>query len=526
MNKLFQQFELLNARVEPLLAELLQAVRNHQAPSEGAVNSAMPLLSGMLNTMTRIREEMKPHLPPHKLPARNASVDEHRAAWLSAISKSHARARRLLQRVVSIQAATPHYAEAIAPFLDQARTLLDSLPEEPSQPFGEDLTAYQLVVDVCAAGPELSETLLDRLENTCQFLPRAAYIGLLCRKYTLPQPPAPAEEATPEAQDAPDGETEAASAAEPVAEPADDPVAAPEPAAAPADEPAAEPEPVAVPADDPAAGPEPAAAASIAAHASIPQPDTTLPPELEGVEYLQPAMPLKAPKLPSEQKLMEVFYATSPVMEKLLQKLTYLGLMDLDMLLAYLPEYPREGVEHAVKLLISRGYVATYQYGQRTILCFTEQMKACLKKKSLRDALKRVITDWHPEELYLAAFVNMPLIAFRQHLEQVDQLRYFLRHLWLDEVNLKLLYTSNWHFAAGFLITLTIYEDTSLDLQLVPAAVLAATPSLPGMGVICYAAKLPPMEGVRDELHHCLTPAGLHRWHDGAWDLFSPAGKR
>ena len=495
MKELFGQYTLLCAQAESVLKELTRLVAGHYPLPESLCGDATVLLTGLQNTYKNIRQGMAQHLGTN-MPARNADLPTLQAAWEAHVGEKHRAARVTLADVLRIRTDLPRYAGALAPLQEEAARLLATLPDDPDTPELPDLAAYELLAAGCRAGQHMDDRLLARIEDSADLLPRQVVFGLLRGCYALTPEETPAEEAA-SVPDAPDP-AEAAPIPE-AAEPVPDAPAAPDP--------------ISMPADD-----GPASTVIL-----LPE-EELITTGVGGQLFLHPISTIPAVKLPSEKKLLEVLRASDPVLSSLIGRLCFTGLMDLRTLHQDLSEWPAEAVDRALVQLEKKGYIAIYGWQGRIILCFTPLMKDCLLKKSLAEAVRRATKIRQLPFVSFPAAQDMPLDDFLARLTQVDLHDDFVRLLRRDTVNLDRIPTSDFIAERNqFAINLSRPDGTSQELLLVSAQELATLPVPERKGVICAAATPPDMPGVTDGCRFCLTPAGLHRWHDGAWDLFSPA---
>lgn len=477
-------------------------------------------LTGLLHSYHSICAQLTARVDPRLLPPERSSVPEYQAAWEEAVVASHAQARALLEEICQVTAASPRYAEAAAPLLARAHELLDSLPEQPDATFSDDLSAFALFADACHAGASPTSELLTRLENCGDLLPRPVIFGLLLHQYSLPAPLVsddPLEDlALPE--DLPPAEglgipddpesiaDEPATEDEPVTE--DVPIIVDEPAAE--DEPVTEDNPI--PVDEPLIEPAPFTE------------DEPLPVIVvsEDDPMLHPIEPLQPIKLPSEQKLAELYQITHPVMATLLDKLAFFGLMDMAQIQFYAPSLPQESISHALNLLISRGYLTAYELQERLVFCFTPQMDDCIRKASLAEVLRQ-LTGWKKltPPSFLAAD-DVPREDLLQHLQRSDLLQSFLGKLRKNALALRLLPSSYIDDQLDIFLRLKRPGYPLTPLLFVTADEFSATPASESMGVICQSDDPPDMTGVADEMHFCFCSSCLLQWRGGHWINLTP----
>lgn len=474
----FLQFETLCASCEPVLELLLQTVRERRIPDTALIRQGAELLDGIGSTVQAIRDELQSLSGESSLPTTVAAITEYvKARSLSAL-RDRDQVRRLAEDTLRIHSDDPYYAQAFAPLAAQARTVLDALRRTPEASLPADPAVFELLVTLCQASQPLSGSMLLRAEESGKNLPRPVLIGLLNGKYRLDAPTA-----------------ESASVVTPVSVIVPEPVVTPEPVIPPA--PAPIPEAAAKPVPDPV----------------VAEPETPV----EPVRYIHPIRPIQPPRLPTEQALEEVFQETSPVMARLLDKLAFLGMMDTAHLHAYLQRYPTDAIDRAVSLLELRGYIATYAWQGRAIICFTEQMKACLQRRSLHETLRRLMRGRPLLRILRTALQDMPQDAFLQHLQRVDLHHAFITALRKHPDLLTLLPASGFTEEAGFSMTLRLDGMPDQTLALIRSTMLAGAVPVRDMGLIACADALPAMDGVTDECRFCLTPSGLHQYRGGSW---------
>lgn len=456
----FLQFETLCASCEPVLELLLQTVRERRVPDTALIRQGAELLDSFGSTVQAIRDELPSLSGESSLPPTVAAITEYvKARSLSAL-RDRDQVRRLAEDTLRIHSDDPYYAQAFAPLAAQARTVLDALRRTPEASLPADPAVFELLVTLCQASQSLSGSMLLRAEESGKNLPRPVLIGLLNGKYRL-------------------------------------------------DAPTAEPLPV-IP---PAPAPIPEAAAEPVPDPVVAEPETPA----EPVRYIHPIRPIQPPRLPTEQALEEVFQETSPVMARLLDKLAFLGMMDTAHLHAYLQRYPTDAIDRAVSLLELRGYIATYAWQGRAIICFTEQMKACLQRRSLHETLRRLMRGRPLVRILRTALQDMPQDAFLQHLQRVDLHHAFITALRKHPDLLTLLPASGFTEEAGFSMTLRLDGMPDQTLALTRSTMLAGAVPVRDMGLIACADALPAMDGVTDECRFCLTPSGLHQYRGGSW---------
>ena len=288
----------------------------------------------------------------------------------------------------------------------------------------------------------------------------------------------------------------------------------------PAEEPEATDEPEATVEPEPADEPEPLLAAD---HVTGPDPVLVLEPEdAEDDTFLHPIEPLHPLKIPSEQKLEELFHITHPVMATLLNKLTFFGMMDLQQISAYTPTVPPDSLQQTLNMLVSRGYLAGYDIDGRVLYCFTPQTDACFRKPALAATIRYML---HKDKLPMPSFVaddEVPRDDFMQRLQQVDMLQAFLSDLRTNPTALGLLPSSFINEQLEIFLLLTLPGQNGVSLVFLPASELATAPLPEKMGAICHSDALPDMEGVGDEMHFCFTAHKLYQWKNGSWVCLTP----
>lgn len=430
--------------------------------------------------------------------------------------------RDVLEEFIRVYSDEQKYLDAIETYIQNAQGLLADMDSAESQTQSPDVSTFQLFLDGMKADLNSDEDLYDWILDNSGFSPRIVK-GLHDNKYYVR-----ATETT--SNTISDARTEEFP---PVVETLNHPISAEVPAEittpAEASESASESE---VEDDD---GIETLTldefvkkvakgARATSKIAASPETDvsTAESKEAEDVEYLHPINPIKAAKLPSDQKLRELINRTGDVFRFLIEKLVFTGLMDEQYVFEAMAQRPkpltREQCVESFALLERRGLLCTYEFDGRNILCFTDLMETCLNKSGLSTMLKRIYRLKNLGKIYITGKQNMPVSQFAPHMVQVDQYIRAIDMLDADEETAAKLKAFSWNYEKRyFLINLVLEDGDTLPLHMVAMDDFSSFLPDDGEGVICCADELPDINEVPDRFHYCLTPKGLFHWSDGQW---------
>jgi len=244
------------------------------------------------------------------------------------------------------------------------------------------------------------------------------------------------------------------------------------------------------------------------------------------VEYIHPINPIPSVKLPSEQKLRDLITQTGGIFGFLVDELVFSGLMDenrvFDAFSKLSKPRTREQCIKALTLIERKGFLCTYSYNGRNILCFTKLMESCLQKPSLSSLLKRLNNQKKIGKMSFTGKEDMPLDQFTRHLGMADLFTRTIEKLYNDKESAERLETVSWSKERNyFLADLKQDDGSKLPLHIVDVDEFAECVPADGEGVFCCAEELPDMSRTEDQLHYCLTEEGLFHWSSERWEAIT-----
>lgn len=527
MKALFDRFLSLSEKAEGLLAEIMSIVRETKVPTQAVCDDLSKTLADMRETYADIRAKIPANVLEMELPEGEATVMEYQAAWENSLEQQQLAVRGVLEEFLRVYSDEPRYMDAIAPALGEAKALLDAFNAEADT--SVDVEPYRLFLEGIEGDLD-DDNLIYRLEDGLDIskFSQKAYTGLLQKKYkirtaershefvddavggdveekeTVPAAASFSEsvEITGEKEESPDSTEEIASEEETsmqgeftkgIASAAEEP----DKAVAKKNNPAAiteEPE----------------------------NPETATQQETTDQVYIHPINPIKPVKMPSDQKLRDLVRMTASVLGYLIDKLVFAGMIDETRVFNAMGSMDkpisRTSCIEALALLERKGYICTYKYDGRNILCFTDLMRSCLQKTGTSQKLRQLLRLKKIGTLDVIGLQDMPLDMFIYHLSQVDIYSFALDRLNEDKDSIALLQTSTWHIDRHyFTVNLSREGMPDLPLRVTSAVDFTSTEIDEGRGLFCYSEKLPDMSGVEDDLHYCLTSAGLSQWKKHEW---------
>lgn len=559
MEKMFARYESLRGQAEERLSVLLQTVRDGKLVSADSSHELSQALSELREEHLQIFQALREKLPEDECPSAAASMCELRHEWESSAARRLEASRAVLDDILRLVSDEEKYMLALAPLRDEAQRLRDGL-EEPADGIA-DLSHFTLVLEAVHGNPLDDAQLRERIEDGLDLYPHRLVSGLLNKKYrlasleheesddgghadTLRSAPENAgvtdsEADAPEtdhadgadglnADDALEVGTECQRGMDHTMQAASDGAS---PATASAGESFTESK-AGRSADDvdgcvtaTAQRDESPTSESTQTEANEAESDT----KGEEIETINPVHAIPAPKLPSEQKLMQLIREVDGMLFYIIDRLTFLGLEDKE---AALYEFggdkspsddDRSFMNAALDKLESKGYIATYAYQGREILCCTQQLAECLNKPSLVAKIKATSHIKYIRLPHKVAVQDMPLADFIDKLGKSDThlriwhalrvcngLRYMFRFC-------------HWNHSTGY-FTIEIKQENgeAIRLRNVRADEFAGCALAEDEGAICASDVLPEMAGVTDSCHYCICGRNAYRWDGEHWQALLP----
>lgn len=489
MKELFERYEQKSLEVEKVLEKSIELVRERKSPNEDLCDEIGAALGELRSVYTEITKKL-PECAAGVTVPEGASAKELEAIWQETVASKHNSLKAVLSEFIRVYSDEDRYMEAIQDQLDEAGDLLSQL--EKDEKICPDVSSYVIFLECVKQDLDENEKLSNMLEDEgIEGFKSRAISGLQKKKYYIRDeeavPDEPAEPETSEEMEEP-AESEASKESE-------EPVASEEP------EVAEEPETPAV------EEPEPAE---------------------DEVEYIHPIKPIRSLKVPSEQKFEELLKKTGALFMYLVDNLGFLGLMDKAYVVDHFSEISQMSTERTTELLDyleDKGYLCSYEYEGRTILCFTQLMCNCLEKKSLQNLIKRRFDVKSVRHWIIYGIQDFVKKEFVEHLRLVD-----LHIEYIDKLNeipdaLDMLEQTRWDNSMERYKSIwrhTSSEDPSKTLEtemvIVSPDEMLTKEAEPGDSMICYSAELPAFKkSVEHTFYMCLTDDGLYCMLDGEW---------
>jgi len=326
MRKLFDQFEELSVKAQELLEKGIGQMRDGFAPDPDLCQDITTALSSLRAAYDDIRRELPEHILAEELPEGDLPVRAYEEAWNNSVLSQKKAVRDVLEEFIRVYSDEKKYMDAIEVYIRDAKDLLSDMDSAEAQTQSPDVSTFQLFLDGVSADLSSDEELYDRLLDSSAFSPRIVK-GLHDNKYYI-------RVAETSSDNQMDEETEELP---PIVEPRNEHAEADAPAEIPAS------------AEEPEAVPESGAEDNDGIETLTPEEfvekyvngvdasseEATSPKENEqstedseeDEEFLHPINPIKAAKLPSDQKLRELISRTGDVFRFLIDKLVFTGLM-------------------------------------------------------------------------------------------------------------------------------------------------------------------------------------------------------
>ncbi len=567
MRKLFDQFKETSFRAQTLLEKGIDQIRDGYAPDSDICLDITNTLSALRSMYDEIRLVLPSKILAAEMPEGDRTIREYEETWQNSVVNRKKAVCDILEEFLRVWSDEKKYMEALSTHLENAKTILQNISDTEPTAALPDISVFKLFLDGVKADLRQEEDLYEEILDRTEFNGRIVR-GLHEDKYYIKAMETPGT-ADGTGADVPLLDQKAADAmqAEAVASPepiVNDP--SPEqgtekcetddhgaekvsqedsahPTEAAIQEKTDEGEPARL--DEQKGAGEPAhrneqKEAGEPAHldeqkeagkpthrdeqkeAGEPAHQDEQDDQPEAVAFIHPRTPIKHMKLPSDPKFRDLIQNVHFVLGFLLDKLSFTGLLDEayfthDMLDKLPIPVTKEGCRNSVALLERKGYISVYEYEGRNIICFTEMMAECIKKKSLSDLLKRLLHIRKIKEIILCAQQDMSLELFSNHLALSEQYWHVLDRLNEDAESLAVLQTCSWdHTKRRFIINLSREGQNDFPLLMVSPEEFPVTEGSPEQGVFTYEEELPDLIA-DDDGHYCLTPKGLFNWKDGQW---------
>lgn len=520
MKKLFDQFEQLSTEAQALLEKAIRQMRDGIAPTSSLCQEITSVLSSLRTAYDDIRRALPEHVLSEEMPEGELPVCEYEKAWKNSVVNRKKAVRDVLDEFIRVYSDEKKYMDAIKAYIREAKEILTSMDSAEAQASSLDISTFQLFLTGVKADLCSDEELYDRLLDSSVFSPRIVK-GLHENKYYIRE--ADADNVSDAPCDEFIAKTEPVSVSE-ISETSDTAVVSPksqaEHLASEAQE-EAETETLTPEEFVKKYAPD-AITATMDTDSLHEDSDQTAGGAEDSGKYLHPIKPIAVGDLPSKQKLRELIRRYGKALGVLVDKLVFTGLMDETQAFNILTKVPkpltREQCIDAFAYLERKGFLCTYTYNGRNILCFTDLMDSCLQKPSLVSILKQLLHIDRVGKIYITGKQNMPLDMFSKHMVMVDLYFSYYDLCSEDEESRKLLKSTTWNQEKHYFLTnLTIENETTLPLRIVSVEEFDAFIPEDGEGVFCSADVLPVMSNTADDFHYCLTPNGLFHWSEEHW---------
>lgn len=515
MKSLFERFEQLSKQAQELLEKGIQLMREGYAPDISLCQDISTALNSLQSVYDDIRKELPAQILETEMPTGALSVIEYEEVWKNSVICQKKAVRDVLDEFIRVCSDDYRYMDAIIPHIDVAKGLIKQIETVKESVPSFDISTYRLFLDGVKADLSRDVDLYDQLLDCSTFSARIVK-GLSEDKYYIKEATDDNGVDVPvssplEIQDGADTSDTGSRSNDLM------PVNKTE----------------AVNKDKSKENMRDSSSqeelldegsttdATIREESSHHQAnnDNT---DGSAEELIHPINPIKPTKLPSDQKLRELIIRTGTVFSFLIDKLVFTGLMDEETVFKAAANMKRpltrEQCVDIISLLERKGIICTYAFESRNILCFTALMDSCLQKPSLASTLKRLLNIKKIGRIFITGEQDMPLTKFKHHLAMVDQYHQAIDMLAEDEESAAKLETATWerekHY---FLMNLSIDEDEKLPLRIVSAEEFSDAIPADGEGLFCSSDILPPISGVEDSRHYCLTSHALFQWKDNNW---------
>ena len=503
IEKVFLDFEQCATETKRILQEMLTLISEGRVPAQESVRDLDESIVTLQNKYNSIYQSALSQLEPDEMPSADSSADLYVEAVRNSktlrYKKQLEEAKTCLIRFLAVRSKVIVYSNALAPYQGNATDLLDSLRS------GFDMETLEERV----AGPRAFLTALEYhdkdsdegialCEAVDSLLDSRVGKGIVAGKYYIDTDAESkiiekmSTDVTNSVPEAP--ESEAPNGSEPrIADESAEQNAVGS---------------IVVPEEN-----------EIQSGSNIPEDTDSVDKQ---VEYIHPINPIPSAKLPSEQKLRDLIIRTGGIFVFLVDELVFSGLMDenrvFDAFSKLSKPLTREQCIEALALIERKGFLCTYSYKGRNILCFTKLMESCLEKSSLSSLLKRLNSQKKIGKMTFTGAQDVPLDQFTQHLDMADLCAYIADMLYNDKESADKLETLSWNKEQNYFLADLVQDDGSkLPLRIVSFDGFAECVPADGEGVFCCTDELPDMSKTDDPLHYCLTGEGLFCWTGEEW---------
>ncbi len=238
---------------------------------------------------------------------------------------------------------------------------------------------------------------------------------------------------------------------------------------------------------------------------------------------IHPIKPIPKLREPSNARFDDVLRTTNKLFVLLHDKLTFLGLMDESDVIKAMErrDYSADKTIELLNYLENKGYLCTYEYEGRNIICFTELMWSCLHKTSLQNLIKRRFEIDNIQQCIMYGIQDMQKDLFVSHLKKADQYTFFIDKLNRCSAFTDLLPTSRWNEEKLCYCIIYPFKDPETGnsresvLTLFSSKEYVEREVLAGDSLICYSEDLPLLDNINDDAFYmCLTEDGLYFIND------------
>lgn len=248
--------------------------------------------------------------------------------------------------------------------------------------------------------------------------------------------------------------------------------------------------------------------------------------------FLHPIKPIPKLKDPSNARFDDVLSTTNKLFGFLHDNLTFLGLLDESYVISEMEtrDYSADKTIELLNYLENKGYLCTYEYKGRNIICFTELMWSCLNKASLQNLIRRRFKNIEEvKQCNIYGGNDMEKAFFVWHLAQVDLYIPFINQLRTNSAFTDLLPSTRWNDEED--VYKLEYPYTNPDtgaseesyLVLMSHEDYVSKEVQPGDALICYSKELPMLENIEAKAFYmCLTDEGLYFINDdNEWEALA-----
>lgn len=423
MKKLFERFEKQSQDLEIILEKSIGLVRERKNLNEDLCKEIGSALKGLRSVYDEITMKLPEKVGGITVPE-GASVKEIEAMWQESVSAKQGELKEVLSEFIRVYSDDAKYQEAIEEQLTMAKNLLIILEkEEKADP---DVSSYARFLEYVKADLDKDEELADKLDDEgIEGFSDRAIKGLRRKKYYIREDGEASKEPSADSESEQDEQVDESSVSEDTDNETKEKAAS------------------SIVEDD---------------EESEATEDST-----EPVEYLHPKKPIIAAKVPSEQKFDDLLKKTDRLFGFLYDNLTFIGLLDKERAIAHMDEHDILNSERSEELLDymeSKGFICTYEYDGREILCATELLYECLAKKSFQSLMKRRLDLKDGKNCILYGVQDFEKKPFEEHLRLANLYIDFVDKLNENEVYSNFLPKARWDKEIGKYFMICPYKPT------------------------------------------------------------------